>query len=87
MLTPCLYAALTTVVGFGSLVTSDILPVKTFGWMMSAGIAVSFFFTFMFFPAVLVLLKKGHKPKRLKPSLSLTEFLARFTQDHGGVPW
>ncbi len=85
MLIPCLYAALTTVVGFGSLVTSDILPVKTFGWMMSAGIAVSFIFTFMFFPAVLVLLRKGHKPERLKPSLSLTAFLARFTQAHGGL--
>ena len=83
MLTPCLYAALTTIVGFGSLVTSDILPVKTFGWMMSAGIAVSFLFTFMFFPAVLVLLGKGHQPERLKPPVSLTAFLARFTEAHG----
>jgi predicted RND superfamily exporter protein len=41
MLTPCLYAALTTIAGFGSLLLCDILPVRTFGWMMSAGIVVS----------------------------------------------
>jgi predicted RND superfamily exporter protein len=85
MLTPCLYAALTTIVGFGSLVTSDILPVKTFGWMMGAGIAVSFLFTFTFFPAILVLLQKERKPQKIKPHISLTAFFARMTEAHGGL--
>ncbi len=83
MLTPCLYAALTTIAGFGSLLFCDILPVKTFGWMMSAGITVSFLFTFMFFPSVLMLLRKGYQPARHKPHISLTAFLAGFTEAHG----
>ena len=58
MLTPCLYAALTTIAGFGSLLLCDILPVRTFGWMMSAGIAVSLIVTFLLFPAGLMLLSK-----------------------------
>ncbi|MEZ4567466.1 MAG: hypothetical protein R2860_11090 [Desulfobacterales bacterium] len=40
-LTPCIYAALTTIAGFGSLLTCDIYPVITFGWMMVGGIIVS----------------------------------------------
>ena len=36
MLKPCLYAALTTIAGFGSLLLCDIKPVIHFGWMMSA---------------------------------------------------
>ncbi|MFC1516551.1 RND family transporter [Thermodesulfobacteriota bacterium] len=59
---PCLYTALTTIAGFGSLLLCDILPVITFGWMMSAGIAVSLILTFLLFPAVLMLLKKGDPP-------------------------
>ncbi|UCD89211.1 MAG: RND family transporter [Desulfobacterales bacterium] len=83
MLTPCLYAALTTIAGFGSLLFCDILPVRTFGWMMSAGITVSFLFTFVFFPAVLMLLRKKYKPARHHPNISLTAALARFTEAHG----
>ena len=59
-LRPCLYAGLTTIAGFGSLLLCNILPVITFGWMMIAGITVSLFVTFMLFPASVMLLgKKG----------------------------
>ncbi len=83
MLTPCLYAALTTIVGFGSLLLSDILPVRTFGWMMSTGIAVSLATTFLFFPAGLMLLSK-EAPQTLKAKrFSFTAALARFTELRG----
>ncbi|MGD9106897.1 MAG: MMPL family transporter [Desulfobacterales bacterium] len=80
---PCLYAALTTIAGFGSLLLCDILPVITFGWMMSAGIVVSLVMTFLLFPSVLMLTNKEtlHSGKKLR--FSLTPFLARFTQEHG----
>jgi predicted RND superfamily exporter protein len=39
-LKPCVYAVLTTIAGFGSLVLCDILPVIAFGWMMIAGLIV-----------------------------------------------
>jgi predicted RND superfamily exporter protein len=83
MLRPCLYAALTTIAGFGSLLLCDILPVITFGWMMSAGITVSLILTFLLFPAMLMLMKKGTPQARRNSHFSLTSFLARFTEAHG----
>ena len=85
MLTPCLYAALTTIAGFGSLLLCDILPVRSFGWMMSAGIVVSLVVTFLFFPAALMLMKKTPPHVRKEKRFSLTAILARFTEAHGNV--
>jgi len=72
MLRPCLYAGLTTMAGFGSLLLCNILPVITFGWMMIAGITVSLFVTFTV------------KPK-FDVKFSLTSILAKFTQGHGSL--
>jgi hypothetical protein len=86
MVTPCLYAALTTIAGFGSLLLCDLLPVKTFGWMMIAGIVVSLGVTFLLFPAgLMVVQKKPSRAKRAKQRsrYSLTSFLAGFTGTHG----
>ena len=82
-LKPCLYAALTTIAGFGSLVLCDILPVITFGWMMIAGIVVSLVLTFLLFPAVLILLPKGLPPSDRAPRFSLMPLLARITESNG----
>lgn len=80
---PCLYASLTTIAGFGSLLLCNILPVITFGWMMSAGIFVSLVMTFLLFPSILVLMKKETPVTGRKPHFSLTPFLADFTERHG----
>ena len=80
---PCLYATLTTIAGFGSLLLCNILPVITFGWMMSAGILVSLIMTFLLFPSILVLMSKETPATGRKPHFSLTPFLARFTEAHG----
>jgi hypothetical protein len=82
MLIPTFYGAITTVVGFESLLLSDILPVATFGWMMSAGICVSLVITFLLFPAGLMLLKKSPPPKIKDASFSFTPFLGRFTESN-----
>jgi predicted RND superfamily exporter protein len=75
MVTPCLYAALTTIAGFGSLLLCDLLPVQTFGWMMIAGIIVSLGITFLLFPAGLMVLHRrpprAHQAVR-KSRVSLT---------------
>jgi len=86
MATPCLYAALTTIAGFGSLLLCDLLPVKTFGWMMIAGIIVSLGVTFLLFPAGLMVVHKqspgaGRVIRRSR--YSLTSFLAGFTGTYG----
>ena len=83
MLTPCLYAALTTIAGFGSLLLCNILPVRSFGWMMSAGIVVSLVITFIFFPAALMLMHKVPPHVKKERRVSLTAALARFTNAHG----
>ena len=86
MVTPCLYAALTTIAGFGSLLLCDLLPVKTFGWMMIAGIIVSLGVTFVLFPAGLMLVHRevSRAERTQKRSrYSLTSFLAGFTGTHG----
>jgi predicted RND superfamily exporter protein len=81
---PCLYASLTTIAGFGSLLLCDIKPVIHFGWMMSAGIIVSLALTFILFPAGIVFLKKPGPSNRKKWfKVSLTDSLARFTESHG----
>ncbi|MBI5894465.1 MAG: MMPL family transporter, partial [Desulfobacterales bacterium] len=46
MFIPCLYATLTTIAGFSSLVFCDIKPVINFGLMMSAGLVLSIILTF-----------------------------------------
>jgi len=85
MMRPCLYAALTTIAGFGSLLFCDILPVITFGWMMSAGITVSLLLTFLLFPAVLILIIKGTPKTRRETHFSLTSFFAGLTEAHGTI--
>ncbi len=83
MVWPCLYTALTTMIGFGSLIISDIKPVIDFGWMMSMGLGVIFLTSFLLFPAVLMLFdKKVSAPERAEAPF--TAALARTTERHGG---
>ena len=78
MTKPCFYTAITTIVAFCSLIVSDIRPVIDFGWMMTIGIALAFVLNFIYFPAVLVLLK----PEKV---IALrTECHAKVSVYHGG---
>ncbi len=80
MFIPCLFTALTTMVAFGSLVVSDIRPVKDFGVMMSMGLAIAFILAFITFP-IFVKLTYGNKQEKPIES-KLTEFtsaLGRWT--------
>jgi hypothetical protein len=83
---PCLYATLTTIAGFGSLVMCDILPVINFGWMMITGLGVSLIITFLLFPASLMLLEKPpFIERRGKRTVALLPMLADVTQRHGKI--
>ena len=76
---PCFYTALTTMVAFGSLVSSGIVPVVDFGWMMTIGVAVALAVAFLLFPAVLVLLPPGKPSGTLGRNVDATEALGRIT--------
>lgn len=82
MATPCLYNSLTTIAGFSSLVYADIVPVVSFGWMMTAGVVVSFIVTFIFFPASLMLMAKPSTPQPKRVQFALPLILGRFTETH-----
>ena len=59
---PILYAVLTTVCAFLSLIFSDIKPVIDFGWMMTYGLLVSFALSFFLLPSLILI---------FNPSISL----------------
>ena len=81
---PCLYTALTTIMGFGSLVVSEIKPVIDFGWMMSAGLLVTFLTSFLLFPTLLILVgKKTSRQPPFSQRFVLPSYLAKLTQTRG----
>ena len=71
---PSIYTALTTIVAFASLLTSDIRPVIDFGWMMAVGISFALLISFAIFPAGLMLYKK---PVKFSPRFDITGIITR----------
>jgi len=82
MVRPCLYTALTTMIGFSSLVVSQIKPVIHFGLMMSIGLLVTFLTTFILFPGLLMLFPK-QAVKAGETANRVTPWLGRLTQRYG----
>lgn len=85
MVWPCLYTALTTMIGFGSLVVSEIKPVIDFGWMMVLGLLVTFLVSFVFFPAMLVRLQKPKAVAVGQEETPFTGYLAAITERYGNA--
>ena len=68
IITPCFYAALTTAIGFLSLIFSDIKPVIDFGKMMAVGVCLNFLVSFIFIPSALAIRNiTANKNKSLVP--------------------
>lgn len=81
---PCVYTALTTMLAFGSMLASRIVPVEDFGWMMCLGIVLAFFVTYIVFPALLLVLGKGEPSSTLGSQVELTVVLSRFCVRYSG---
>jgi len=71
---PSIYTALTTIVAFASLLTSDIRPVIDFGWMMAIGISFALLISFAILPAGLMLYKN---PVKFTPKFDITGIITR----------
>lgn len=71
MARPSIYMILTTMVGFSSLIFSDIRPVIDFGLMMTIGIGTSLLLCYLLFPAFL----KHLKPAPLEQENNFTQRL------------
>ncbi len=83
MVWPCFYTALTTILAFGSLVSSGIKPVIDFGWMMTIGLSITFLTTFLLFPSVLMLLKKAPPLRKKRRRSYITGSLAIAAEKYG----
>jgi hypothetical protein len=64
---PCLYAGITTAIGFASLLFTDIQPVISFGWMMIIAMLFSLGVSLILFPALLAILPR--EPAATHPRL------------------
>ena len=83
MMLPILYAALTTICAFLSLVLSGIKPIIDFGWMMTFGMIVSFSITFLLLPSLISILASQNEMglKDTEKSL-ITSALGSFTKSN-----
>ncbi len=83
-LIPSFFAIITTVVGFSSLVLSNIEPVINLGLMMSVGILVSLVLAFIYFPIFLILIGKKTEVEKKEKLVSFIPKLPNVVLNHGG---
>ena len=82
MMQPSVYMILTTMVGFSSLVFSDIRPVIDFGWMMTIGIGLALVICYLVFPAFLTPLGLPKPDTSRDLTREMTLAIADFTDRH-----
>ena len=82
MYTPCLYAALTTIVAFISLLVSGIRPVIDFGYIMTIGIISLFLVVFTLFPSFVCLTKKNKEYIEKDFTYKITDAFSNVTRKH-----
>lgn len=76
-MSPCFFAIFTTIIGFISLVFSDIRPIISLGVMMSASITLSLIFSFWLFGSIMSLLSKKSVNTAFERHFSLTTLCAK----------
>ncbi|QKF59014.1 efflux RND transporter permease subunit [Aliarcobacter lanthieri] len=82
-LMPCFLAIITTVVGFGSLVLSNIEPVINLGLMMSLGIIISLIISFILFPIILILIGKKDEFDKSDRKFSFINKCSKIVENNG----
>jgi hypothetical protein len=75
---PILLTAVTTVIGFASLVSSRVVPIKQLGVLSSVGVGFTSLITFFFLPALLSLLHLPVKHRPHKIGARILRFLHPF---------
>lgn len=82
-LIPCFFAIITTVVGFASLILSNIEPVINLGLMMSIGIIISLILSFIIFPIILLIIGKKDEFEKENTNFSFTEKCSYIVENYG----
>lgn len=85
---PMFYAILTTIAGFASLVFCDIVPIVSFGWMMTMGLCITLLLAYVLIPPVLLLLPKPAVPPQdaeMEFGHGVALFFARLAERRPGL--
>ena len=82
MMLPILYTVFTTICAFLSLVFSGIKPIIDFGWMMTLGLLVSLFVTFLLLPSLINFSSDNEAGIKDTEKSLITSFLGTFTKNN-----
>ncbi len=83
MSVPSVFIVLTSVAGFVSLMTCDILPIIDLGTMMNIGVTVSLVAAYLIFPSVMMLLPKKEPVYIFDKAFTLNKKFAYIVENHG----
>jgi len=79
MFLPILYAVLTTICAFLSLIFSGIKPIIDFGWMMTFGLITSFIITFTLLPTLLSFVSNNNVKIKEGSDSKITSFFGKIS--------
>lgn len=82
---PCLYAGITTSVGFASLLFSGLQPVISFGYMMIIAMGVTIISSLIVFPAVVSIFARRGLPRSHRLTDSLLRSTSRLVLNRSGL--
>ncbi|MDR2080604.1 MAG: MMPL family transporter [Campylobacteraceae bacterium] len=80
---PSFFAVFTTIIGFLSLMLSNIKPVINLGWMMASGITMSLIIAFAALPVILMLIPKKALYTAFEKEFALSRLCAKIVDKHG----
>ncbi|AOO65945.1 efflux RND transporter permease subunit [Sulfurospirillum halorespirans] len=82
---PSIFVILTSIAGFGSLMTCGILPIIDLGTMMNIGVSISLIVTYTLFPAMMMLFKKEPPVLVFDKAFTLNETFAKIVEHHSRI--
>lgn len=82
---PSIFVILTSIAGFGSLMTCGILPIIDLGTMMNIGVTISLIVTYTLFPAMMMLFKKEPPVLVFDKAFTLNETFAKTVEHHSKI--
>lgn len=80
---PSVFIILTSVAGFGSLMTCDILPIIDLGTMMNIGVTVSLITAYLLFPSMMMMFAKKEPVLAFDKAFTLNAIFANTVEHHG----
>tara|TARA_Y100000590_G_scaffold369339_1_gene430524 strand:- start:1750 stop:4134 length:2385 start_codon:yes stop_codon:yes gene_type:complete len=85
MFWPILYAILTTICAFLSLIFSEIKPIIDFGWMMTLGLIISFTITFTLLPTLINFISDNNVEIKEHRESKLTSYFGKISINNQNI--